>query len=76
MKDTTFNGSRVRYQRTKSSSSITVREFQSDGWNIREVEISSYEEYFEEEEREQNWDRNDPEFWDSLFSQRPSWERD
>jgi hypothetical protein len=74
MKDITFNGSRVRYQRTESS--ITVREFQSDGWNVREVEISSYEEYLEEEEREQNWDRDDPEFWDSLFSQRPSWERD
>lgn len=75
MKAITFISSRVRYQRTESS--ITIREFQSDGWNVREVEISSYEEYFEEEETEdeQNWDRDDPEFWDELFSQRPSWER-
>lgn len=66
----------VRYQRTEYS--ITVREFRSDGWNINEVEVSSYEEYFEKgmEEDRQNWDRNDPEFWDELFAQRPSWERD
>lgn len=79
MKDTTFYNSRVRYQRTKySASSITVREFQSDGWNVREIEISSLEEYIEEEmeAEEQNWDRDDPEFWDLLFAQRPSWERD
>jgi hypothetical protein len=67
---------RVRYQRTESQSHITVREFQSDGWTVREIEVSSYEEYLEEEAEaeSQNWDRNDPEFWESL-SQRPSWER-
>lgn len=78
MNDIHSNGCRVRYQRTKyTSSSITVREFQSDGWNVREIEISSLEEYLEEEmeAEEQNWDRDDPEFWDLLFSQRPSWER-
>ena len=76
MKDTTFISSRVRYQRTEYS--ITVREFQSDGWNVREVEVSSYEEYLEEEmeDEDQNWDRDDPEFWDELLSQRPSWERE
>lgn len=74
MKDITFVDCRVRYQRTKAS--ITVREFQSDGWAVREVEISSYEEYLAEESKSQNWDRNDPEFWDELFAQRPSWERD
>ena len=68
--------SRVRYRRTESH--ITVREFQSDGWNVREIEISSFEEYLEEEmeDEDQNWDRDDPEFWDELFSQRPSWERE
>ena len=78
MKNDIHSTRRVRYQRTKyTSSSITVREFRSDGWNVREIEISSLEEYLEEEreEEEQNWDRDDPEFWDLLFSQRPSWER-
>lgn len=75
MKNDIHSTRRVRYQRTESH--ITVREFQSDGWNVREIEISSLEEYLEEEmeEEEQNWDRDDPEFWDLLFSQRPSWER-
>jgi hypothetical protein len=78
MNDIHSNGRRVRYQRTKKSSShITVREFQADGWNVREIEVSSFEEYLEEEMEveEQNWDRDDPEFWELLFAQRPSWER-
>jgi hypothetical protein len=76
MKDKPYQ-CRVRYQRTESSH-ITVRTFQADGWNVKEIEISSYEEYIAEEEEveSQNWDRNDPEFWEQLFSQRPSWERD
>lgn len=74
MKDITFVDCRVRYQRTKSS--MSIREFQSDGWTVREIEVSSYEEYIEDESQSQNWDRNDPEFWEDLFAQRPSWERD
>lgn len=62
---------------SKLTSHITIREYQSDGWEIREVAIEEVQEVETHSWVDsQNWDRNDPEFWEELFAQRPSWERD
>lgn len=62
---------------SKLTSHITIREFQSDGWNVHEIEIEEIQEVETYSWVEsQNWDRDDPEFWEELFSQHPSWERD
>lgn len=61
----------------KFASNLTIREYQSDGWTIREIEIDEVQEVETHSWVEsQNWDRDDPEFWEELFAQRPSWERD
>lgn len=62
---------------SKLTSHITIREYQSDGWEIREVTIDEIQEVETHSWVEaQEWDHNDPEFWEDVFSQRPSWERD
>ena len=62
---------------SKLTSHLTIREYQSNGWDVKEVELKEIQEVETYTwVASQNWDRNDPEFWEEIFSQRPSWERD
>lgn len=57
-----------------SQSCMTVRRFESDGWNVREV---FEEEYDEESEYNVAVDSEDymelPEYWERASRQKPAW---